>query len=89
MKTLFFLAVTSMVALPAFANSKTEDVKDVTDAYIQQHSYDVQQALNKSVKQDIQKALSSFYRPQAASRVELVAQNSKALDELSEQVDIE
>ena len=89
MKTLITLAFTSMIALPAFANTETDNVKDVTDAYITQHNHDVQQSMQTKVKKDILLAIRNFTIPKQEQLQTLVAQNRLKVEEVTEQADIE
>lgn len=89
MKTLTTLLFTTMMTLPAFAATETESVKEVTDAYVQQHNINVQSKMKAQVNQDILNAVSRFRVPLLTSSVDMLAKTNQNVEVLSEQTDIE
>lgn len=78
-----------MMTLPAFATTETESVKEVTDAYVQQHNINVQSKMKAQVNQDILNAVSRFRVPLLTSSVDMLAKTNQNVEVLSEQTDIE
>ena len=88
MKTLLTLALTTMMTVPAFA-AETDNVKEVTDVYVQQHNIDVKNAMQASVRQDILSAISNFRVPLLINSVDMLVNNTQEVSEVSEQAEIE
>ncbi len=88
MKTLLTLALTTMMTVPAFA-AETDNVKEVTDVYVQQHNIDVKNAMQASVRQDILTAISNFRVPLLINSVDMLVNNTQVVSEVSEQAEIE
>ena len=88
MKTLLTLALTTMMTVPAFA-AETDNVKEVTDVYVQQHNIDVKNAMQASVRQDILTAISNFRVPLLINSVDMLVNNTQVVSEVSEQAVIE
>ncbi len=88
MKTLLTLALTTMMTVPAFA-AETDNVKEVTDVYVQQHNIDVKNAMQASVRQDILTAISNFRVPLLINSVDMLVNNTQEVSEVSEQAEIE
>ncbi|QOL25928.1 hypothetical protein LP316_01010 [Thalassotalea sp. LPB0316] len=89
MKTLTAITLSAMMTLPAFAATETDNVKDVTDVYVQQHSVDVQSAMRMQISKDILTAVSNFRVPLLTTSVDMLANNKIDVEEVAEQADIE
>ncbi len=89
MKTLLTIALTSMMAMPAFAASETDNIKAVTDVYVKQHNIDVNAAMKTQINKDILSAINNFRVPLLTTSADMIAKAEVEFDESTEQADIE